>query len=57
MDHSITKRMPPEQAQAYRDKFKQDTQKATGRFLHFKSPEEWSAHQQQVAEAQKQTPF
>lgn len=48
MDHSITKRMQPEEAEAYRQQYRDSTQQATGRFLHFTSPEQWDRHKSEV---------
>jgi len=57
MDHSITKRMQLVEAEAYCQQYRDSTQQANGRFLHFTSPEEWNRHKQEVVEAQKVAPF
>jgi hypothetical protein len=54
MDEQIRPRLFTEdEAAAYRKQYRDSTQQATGRFLHFTSPEQWDRHQQQVVEAKQ----
>lgn len=52
--------MTREQAEAYREKFRQDTAKGSGElFQHFATAEEWERHLAEVKQLQDsgQTPF